>query len=104
TAVKTYSFDDLTGYRRLHLVRGSASGGDSGTRLYRYLDMNRSKPGVVVPENSIQRDSPGERESAPHPNGILHGDRGAIGLSRTPMARKPCLKIGPYTESRSRIR
>jgi hypothetical protein len=65
--VKTYSFDDLTAYRRLHLVRGSASGGDSGTRLYRYLDMIRSKPAVVVPENSIRRDSRGETESAHHP-------------------------------------
>ena len=62
--MKTYSFDDLTAYRRLHLVRGSASGGDSGTRLYRYLDVIRSKPAVVVPENSIRRDSRGETESA----------------------------------------
>src|SRR5262249_54996325 len=36
--------------------------------------------------------------------GFCHSDRGAIGLSRKPMARKRCLKIGPYAVSRSRIR
>ena len=36
--------------------------------------------------------------------GFCHGDRGAVGLSRMPIARKRCLKIGPYAVSRSRIR
>jgi len=29
--------------------------------------------------------------------GFCRGDRGAVGLSRTPMARNRCLKITPYT-------
>ena len=32
------------------------------------------------------------------------GDRGAVGLSRMPMARNRCTKIGPYAVSRSRMR
>src|SRR6516164_877698 len=36
--------------------------------------------------------------------GFCHGDRGAVGLSRMPMARKRCLKSRPYAVSRSRIR
>src|SRR5215469_2586228 len=36
--------------------------------------------------------------------GFCHGERGAVGLSRMPMARNRCLKIGPYAVSRSRIR
>src|SRR5262249_52739944 len=36
--------------------------------------------------------------------GFCHGDRSAVGLSRMPMARNRCLKIGPYAVSRSRIR
>ena len=36
--------------------------------------------------------------------GFCHGDRGAVGLSRMPMARNRCLKTTPYAVSRSRIR
>jgi hypothetical protein len=39
--------DDLTAHRRLYLVRDSAGGRDSGARLYRYLDMIRSKLAVA---------------------------------------------------------
>src|SRR5262249_18171113 len=31
--------------------------------------------------------------------GFCHGDRGAVGLSRMPMAPNRCLKIGPYAVS-----
>src|SRR5450756_1893481 len=34
---------------------------------------------------------------------FCHGDRGAIGRSRIPMARRRCTKTGPYEVSRSRM-
>src|SRR3954465_13302613 len=37
-------------------------------------------------------------------NPFCHGERGAIGLSRMPMARRRCLTIEPKTRSRSRMR
>src|SRR2546430_4328401 len=35
---------------------------------------------------------------------FCQGDRGAIGRSRMPMARRRCTKTGPYEVSRSRMR
>src|SRR5665811_2061541 len=35
---------------------------------------------------------------------FCHGDRGAIGRSRMPMARRRCTKTGPYEASRSLMR
>ena len=35
---------------------------------------------------------------------FCHGERGAIGLSRMPIAQTRCLTIEPKTQSRSQIR
>src|SRR5262245_39132497 len=62
---------------------------------------------MEIAEGSLDGDSRHSRRIVPislSTYGFCHGDRGAIGLSRMPMARKRCLKTTRYAVSRSRIR
>src|SRR5437763_2808898 len=60
---------------------------------------------VRLPEHDhVVETFPSDRADQPPDVWVLPRRPGAVGLSRIPMARKRCLKIGPYAVSRSRIR
>jgi hypothetical protein len=60
---------------------------------------------VRLPEHDhVVETFPSDRAIRLSTYGFCNGERGAVGLSRMPMARNRCTKIGPYAVSRSRIR
>src|SRR3954465_5366672 len=87
-------------YRRV-FVKGPMSSGCvivARVGAQQMAQMRLAKDDDVV--QAFAANGPISRSAKP----FCHGERGAIGLSRMPIARRRCLTTEPKTRSRSRIR